>query len=370
MKDIEFIKKCKLIHGNKYDYSLVNYINNKTKIEIICHTHGIFKQLPDDHLSGHGCKKCAYESKLEIKRQNFHKIFIEKSKEIFNNRYSYDGVDYVAMNKKVIITCPIHGNFKQQPKYHLKGNGCITCDRIYKTGELFIERSNKIHNQKYDYTQSIYSGSKDMIKIICITHGMFKQRPNDHLNGHGCPKCCNENNGLLKRNKSAINYINKANIIHNNKYDYNLLNYVDSNHKVKIVCPIHGEFAQYPQEHLRGYGCSKCKSSKGELEIIRILEKYSINYEHQKKFDGCENKRKLSFDFFLEDINTCIEYDGEQHIKQKEFFGGNVGLELTQKRDNIKTKFCQDNGIKLLRIPHTEIDIETTLLNDLSISIF
>ena len=353
MKKEKFIIKARLKHGDKYDYSLVDDPPKK-EIEIICPKHKNFKQRYDDHLSGHGCSKCAYEFKLESKRIKSGIKFIEKSKIIFNNRYNYDNVSYIDMNTEVSINCPIHGEFKQKPKYHVKGHGCKTCKRIFDAANTFVVKSNKVHNNKYDYRLSNYLGSKVETTIICPIHGKFEQRPNDHLSGHGCSKCSCEKNGLLKRTKRAISYINCANVVHNNKYDYSLLNYIDSKHMIEIICPMHNVFTQYPQEHLRGYGCPTCNLSKGEIEIIRIFKKYSINYISQKKFNGCVDKRKLIFDFYLPDMNICIEYDGKQHFEPIEFFGGENGLKLTQIRDEIKNKFCKNNNILLIRIKHGE----------------
>lgn len=211
------------------------------------------------------------------------------------------------------------------------------------------------------------SSCKIKVDIVCKVHGEFTQKPNDHLSGHGCPKCCFENNGILKKNKHALNYINIANNVHNNIYNYSMLNYVDSENKITIICPIHGKFTQYPQEHLRGSGCQKCNMSKGELNIIKILEKNSINYITQKKFDNCVNKRKLPFDFYLPDYNICIEFDGIQHYKPVKFTNYSKEksirmLEYIKTNDMIKNNFCSSHNITLIRISYLDENIEMKIL--------
>lgn len=145
-------------------------------------------------------------------------------------------------------------------------------------------------------------------------------------------------------------FITKANIKHNNLYDYSITKYDGSSNKVDIICKKHGIFTQIANTHLGGCGCPKCNNSIGELIIEDFLLKNNINFINQYKFDGCFNKSKLPFDFYLPDFNICIEYDGEFHYKD---FGFN-DLEYQNNNDNIKNNFCEKNNIKLIRIPYTE----------------
>ena len=359
MKKNDIVERAILVHSDKYDYSLVVDCGAKNKISIICKKHGEFEQTLYDHLNGHGCAKCAYEYKLNNKKIVMSNAFIEKSKIIYNNYYDYEKAIYDKHNHKVIINCPIHGDFKQTPKNHLKGTGCRKCGAILNNDKEFFRKSNIVHNNKYSYEKSNYLGNKIKLIILCPIHGKFEQTPNDHLSGHGCPNCSSEKNGKLKRDKRASNYIVNANKIHNNKYDYSALNYIDSKNKIIINCPIHGDFNQYPQEHIQGYGCPKCKISKGELSIIKILEEHSIEYINQKRFDGCINKRKLPFDFYLPDYNICIEFDGVQHFEPVKFrnYSDEKSLSLFEyikHNDSIKNNYCLSNNIKLFRISHND----------------
>jgi hypothetical protein len=116
--NLSFIQKSIEKHGNKYDYSLVNYINNRTKVRIICPLHGEFEQNPYDHSTGIGCLKCSGKFKFT------NEIFIKKSIEKHGNKYDYSLVEYINSVKKVKILCPIHGEFNQSPNCHMGGKGC------------------------------------------------------------------------------------------------------------------------------------------------------------------------------------------------------------------------------------------------------
>lgn len=117
----EFIEKSKMIHGNRYDYSKVKYVNTYTKVEIICEKHGSFWQDPHNHLKGKGCAKCVLNYKLT------QEDFIRKATECHNGFYDYSLVKYEKNASKVEIICPLHGSFKQEANSHLQGHGCPKC---------------------------------------------------------------------------------------------------------------------------------------------------------------------------------------------------------------------------------------------------
>ena len=179
---VEFIEKAKKIHGDKYDYSKVKYVNTRTKICVICPKHGEFLITPNHHLSNIGCPKCAgrYKTTLDI---------IKEFREIHGDKYDYSKVEYKNSTTKVCIICPMHGEFWQKPSDHLSGYGCPHCRSIRKSTEKFISEANIVHNNKYDYSESVYNGCRNLIKIKCPQHGFFHQKPFKHLQGHGCPYC-------------------------------------------------------------------------------------------------------------------------------------------------------------------------------------
>lgn len=345
----EFIQIASKIHNNRYDYSLVEYKNNKTKIKIICNEHGIFEARPDNHInSKSGCPKCA-NNILYTKEE-----FIEKSNKKHNNKYDYSKVEYKTAHKKIIITCPEHGDFLQKPSRHLSGDGCSKCSGNYPyTNEEFIEKANKIHKNKYDYSLTNYINNQTKIKIICSKHGLFEQMPYSHLQGFKCSQCYNED-----RLYNTQRFIELSKLKHGNFYDYSLVKYEHSSKKVEIICPEHGIFEQNAGAHIRGVGCPVCKSSKGEKEIRLFLENQNINFTTQHIFENCKDERYLPFDFYLPDYKICIEYDGLQHFKPIDYFGGEKTLQIMKSHDKIKTNFCLENNIKLLRIKYNENILE------------
>ena len=198
--------------------------------------------------------------------------FIEGSKNIHGSIYYYSKVEYTNNSTKVLITCPIHGDFEQTPKLHLKGSGCPKCgnnrknaDRVKNAAKNFSQRASNVHNNKYDYSKVQYIDSNTKVIIICPVHGEFKQRPTDHLQGKGCLTCGVQSNGKTKKDKAALEFNDKASIVHDNKYDYSLVKYVNNNTKIDIICLEHGVFSQIPASHLRGYGCPSCAISGFDL---------------------------------------------------------------------------------------------------------
>ena len=203
----EFIKQAKEVHGDKYDYSKVSYVNAHTQISIICPEHGEFKQEPRAHtLQKQGCPKCS--NRFELDRDA-----VKDLKKVHGDKYDYSKVKYVNPRDKIIIVCPKHGTFEQRFDAHLSGQGCPICkaEKIKEikslTTEEFTEKAKKVHENEYDYSKVEYINSHKNIKIICKIHGIFEQTPNSHLNGHGCPKC-----NSSKLEKSLRNYLEEKNI--------------------------------------------------------------------------------------------------------------------------------------------------------------
>ena len=285
-KKIEFKRQGDLTHGNKYDYSLVDYSTTKTKVKIICPKHGEFEQTPEKHIGRkQGCPNCSLTKKLT------HEEFIVKSKSIHGDKYNYSLCDYKNANSNVTIICPEHGEFKQLAKLHMSGSNCPMCYGRNKNNTDVINDLIKIHGDKYNYSLVDYKSEKNLIKIICKEHGVFKQTYNTHKKGHGCPKC-------VGRNKTNEEFINEAKKIHDNRYDYSLVNYKLSTNKFKIICNLHGEFEQTPNNHLNGNGCPKCKgliiSDKKTKTTDEFINEAKII--HGDKYDyslvnyiGCKN---------------------------------------------------------------------------------
>lgn len=275
--------------------------------------------------------------------------FIESSNKQHNHKYDYSLVVLVNTTTKVKIICPEHGIFEQTPQNHKNGSECVKCsyESRQSTTKLdtnkFINKAVTIHNNVYDYSLTEYKTTHDYVKIICSIHGVFEQTPAHHLNGSGCKKCGND----VKTKEYAIT---KSKEVHGDYYDYSLVDFINTKKKVIIICPIHGEFKQTLGHHYNGAGCPICCESKGERDIRKYLTSKKIIFTPQKRFKDCRDKLPLPFDFYLPKYNICIEYDGEQHFKSKEQWGGHAGFLDRQKKDQIKTEYCKINNINLIRI--------------------
>lgn len=181
----DFIKKAEEIHGDRYDYSTVDYVNANTNVKIVCRKHGEFEQSPSNHLRGAGCKLCR---KVDDRRMPLSE-FMEKAEAVHGQKYDYTSVVYANNRTPVKIKCPVHGIFEQTPYKHLSGQGCPKCARNYQdTTESFIEKARKVHGDMYDYSQVQYVNEHTKVLIIDpATGGKFWQQPNAHLNGEGNP---------------------------------------------------------------------------------------------------------------------------------------------------------------------------------------
>ena len=232
----------------------------------------------------------------------------------------------------------------------------ILSDTIKRNAASFLFRAKQIHKNKYNYDGVIYMGSKSPVEIKCPLHGLFLQEPRIHLSGCGCHEC-----GLNKtHNDNRITrdeWIRRSNLIHRNKYDYSLVSPIDGA-KVTIICPKHGKFYQGNRDHLKGRGCPKCKTSKGENSIREWLETHNIGYKIQHTFNDCKNPKtnyKLRFDFYIPSKNLLIEYDGQQHfhsITLNKYVVTLKDIHATQYRDALKNNYAISHNIELLRIPY------------------
>ena len=215
-----FIKRAKEIHGDRYDYSLVDYVNAKTRIEIICPLHGKFEQIPYNHLSGKGCIKCGCMENGRNRSITIEK-FLEKAKVVHGDTYDYSKSKVENYKTKIEIICKIHGSFFQTPANHLVGKGCKECgmmstlNHIYKNcssnTEDFIIKSKELHSDIYDYSKVEYENNHTQVKIICKVYGEFLQLPHNHLVGKGCKECgiqkAGHYTGTSKLEEDFVNFI-------------------------------------------------------------------------------------------------------------------------------------------------------------------
>ena len=208
--------------------------------------------------------------------------FLKESKKIHNDKYDYSLVKYEGCRINIRIKCPVHGVFEQRPNHHIDGRGCSKCrnDKIKSILLLdtsqFIIKAKNIHGDNYDYSLVNYINGKSDIKIICLIHGIFKQRPSHHLSGHGCRKCSTFKNSNTRR-ITTDQFITKAKNVHGDNYDYSSVKYKNMHSNVVIICSDHGLFKQQPANHLVGKGCPKCSKygfnplDSGYLYVLESL---------------------------------------------------------------------------------------------------
>lgn len=277
---------------------------------------------------------------------------------------------YINSQTKILLEDEFGIQYLFRPNDLLKGSRPSINSAVDKIIAFQIN-AEQIHGKNtYDYSKMEYTTNKNKIEISCNKCGLtFFQRPTRHLSGDGCPDC-----GFIKSqfsnqqvlNQRAISIIEDISKKHNNRINCDKLIYKGNKVKSLFGCninPEHDYWLATPNDILDGCGCPSCNSSKGELEIESILKINNIIYTKNKTFAGCKYKNLLKFDFYLPDLNICIEYDGIQHFKSIPTFGGDKVFKENKLRDKIKNKFCKSNNIKLLRIPYTKFNQINKIMN-------
>lgn len=302
----DIIQRIISVHGNKYDLSKVNYLNKRTKIILICSIHGPWNSLIEQIMRGQGCPVCGKNNAAKKRRLSF---------------------------------------------------------------DDFVIKANEIHGNRYEYFRESYIKSSLKTNIRCLDHGEFNQIPSNHIGvqKQGCPEC-GFIEQVLKRKMPLTEFINKANKIHSNRYDYSQVEFNNQKDFIKISCKKHGLFIQNLSNHLTGSGCPDCNNSKGENKVKEILIKHKIIFVQQKTFEGLKDLSLLKCDFYLPKYKCVIEYNGRQHYEPINTFGGEMGLLETKKRDDIKRAYLTKNKIKLIEIHYKTKDIEQFILESMSIS--
>jgi hypothetical protein len=264
----QFIQESIKIHGDKYDYSKVEYINTHKKVIIICkvNNHGEFLQTPSKHLQNRGCSKCGLISRI-ITSTKTKEQFIKDCIEVHGYLYDYSKIEYINTHSKVIIICKYHGEFLQTPSSHLNDQGCPKCGLISriitrtKTKDQFIKDSIEIHGDLYDYSKVKYINNHSKVIIICKNdnHGEFLQEPSNHLNKNGCPKCCK--NGYSQK---AIKWLNLISIT-----EKIYIQHAENSEEFKILDPLYNKVYKvdgyckttntvYEYMGCIWHGCQKC----------------------------------------------------------------------------------------------------------------
>ena len=343
------------------------YINAKTHILHRCKIHNVeWLATPGLILQGCGCGQCKIDKDI-INAQSKRKTHQQYLIEIINNNIPIEPLEeYVDGKTNIRHRCKIcKYEWSTKPSNVLYGYGCPICG-IQKNRAVRMKTHNEYVIELFEKNSNIeaieqYNGAHNPIKHYCKTHNVeFYVRPSDALKGCGCKKCYSEK-------------LHNSNVKPHNQYEKEL---IDKNINVRVletyvnaITPIthkclscEYEWPASPNNILRGSGCPVCNESHGEKLITSWLNNHKIKFIPQYRFSDCKDKHTLPFDFYLVDYNACIEFQGEQHYRPIDFFGGYVQFEAYQLHDQIKKDYCKNNNIPLLRIKYDE-NIEDKLNN-------
>ena len=317
--------------------------------------NSILNMRPCDLLKGHGCATCKIKAAADRRRKT-NSEFINELNEA--NPTIKPLEDYLGCHKKIKFKCLECGNIwiTEPSKIIHAGHGCPVCGfekqvgSITRTNQQFLDELKKINPNIKPLENYIKNNIK--IKFECLIDGyQWVATPAKVLSGSTCPKC----RGAMNGDNNL--FVEKLKTIHPNIQP--LEKYKGAYKKIRYRCTICGkESTAVPHNLLSGYGCPKCKTSKGESEIKHFLDDNHIVFEFQKTFDGlngCGNK-KMSYDFYLPKYNMLIEYQGEQHYKPIKYFGGEEKFKIQQEHDELKRKYAKENGYNLLEISYLDFD--------------
>lgn len=370
MSNDVFAEKAKKIHGDKYDYSKVDYKLSRIPVLIVCKTCGNeFWQRPNDHLRGRGCSVCSHRLPLTNER------FVARAVEVHGDRYSYDKANCQGWDNKVCITCNIHGDFWQTPSNHIScGKGCPTCakekndDAKRYTRDEIIQKFIESKGMDFDYSKVEYVNLYKKVCIGCKKHGDFLISPIQFIIGaYGCPSCWEENRWRNNKKIYKEDFIRISRQTHGNKYGYDEVHFLTIHDKVKIYCPKHGYFEQSAKSHMNGHGCSKCKFSVGEQTIAKFLKDKKIAFMSQYKIPNeyilCSNMN-IYVDFYIPSKKAIIEFNGAQHYRPVKWWGCEQTFGRQQERDESVRTYCKTHGLNLIEIPYTEYDNVEKILKE------
>lgn len=352
----EFLNKFYKKNKHAQDIEILGtYINTRTKIKCKCKIDGYeWSPRPNDLLRGHGCPKCGGTAKLT------HEEFMEK----FNkqNTHAKDieilGT-YINNHTKILCRCKIDG-YEWTPVADslLQGCGCPKCVGTAKlTQKEFI---NKLHQINPNIeVLGTYVNAQTKINCRCKIDGYkWEAKPGNLLNGHGCPQC------VVITPEKFIQRFNKLNPC---TQDIELLgDYMGALNKIKCKCKIDGyEWEAAPSNLLRGTGCPKCNTSKGEKRIAQYLDNLCIDYLYNTGYFKnliSVNGRPLRPDFIIPSLKIWIEFDGQQHFEPVDFTGAMSEQQLQEQfkivleNDQIKNQYAKANNWILVRIPYWDYD--------------
>lgn len=335
------------------------YIGANIPIKHLCKEHNIiWNAYPTNILRGHGCPYCAGNIKKS------HDQYVYEVSKI--NPFIEVVEQYINARTPIMHRCKIDGHeWSVAPYVILRGDGCPKCaGNAKKTHDEYVKEVS-IVNSNIEVIGQYINANTPILHRCKIDGYIWYATPANILFGCGCPECKKRilSNIFKKSHKQYVEEVASINS------DIEVLEqYINSHTPILHRCKQDGYMWKIaPSNVLSGQGCPCCQESQGERQIRQWLEKNNIAYIYQNPFDDCRDKKILPFDFYLPEHNICIEFDGRQHFEPVDFAGkGNEWAEeqfiKTKKHDEIKTKYCKDNNIHLLRIPYFK-NVEEELNN-------
>lgn len=339
-----FLERAHARWGDRWDYSETVYARSKSPVEIRCPEHGAFMQSPESHLKGYvGCGRCSGQLVDTAE-------FIRRSLEVWGTKWDYSKTEYVTNKRKVIVTCPQHGDFSVWPRHHQDGvSGCPTCgDRRRISSEDFLAKAYSVWGDRWDYSKTVFLKTTEEVTITCPQHGEFSQTPKLHLTGGmGCLGCSA---------RTEEGFMNRASTIWDDRWDYSKTMYAGANSHLVITCPQHGDFKQIAEKHLRkNVGCRSCKvqTSGSELELGEFLNSLGFMVEAGRRDLLQESRQEV--DFYIPSKQVGIEFNGVYFHSEK-FKDKNYHLQ--------KLSIAQLSGIKLIQIWEDDWILRTNIVKE------
>ena len=378
----EFVSKFREKFPEKYySFDKSIYVNSHKPMTVVCSCGYEFKSRPCDLLNGYGCPKCGGTKKMSNDE------FIEKANYVHCNYFTYDRCNFVGSNKKVMVTCPIHGDFEVKANNHLSGANCKLCKlegikhqtrRLPQvnsstkklTTDMFKVRIKEKWGDRYELaTNCEYVNSRTPVIIVCKEHGEFNITPNHLLSGRGCPFC---GKNKKKNTQEIIDEIKNAQPY--SDYDYSYVEYRGIHKNITLKCNKCGTVFSNSPSNLIKYqnGCPGCGGSHLEIDMEHFLKQNRVAYEREKRFEWLSFKGFQRIDFFLPEYNAAIECQGIQHFMDVNF-GDSVSLvSEVKERDDNKRILCEQNGISVyyfsdfhIKFPYFVYEDKETMLNDI-----
>lgn len=277
-----------------------------------------------------------------MSRVNTPQDFINKSNRVHNFKYNYSKIDYKGTSSKVEIICPIHSSFFQAPNSHMTRHGCPKCgiDNNKKTKEEFLKEANFIHGNKYEYPNLKFSTIAEKITIVCPEHGAFSQDIRKHLMGRGCWPCKTKS-----KTKTTEEFINESNKVHNFKFDYSKCEYETSDSKVIIICPTHGEYSVFATQHVQGKDCKKCADAKMGYDRRITLEQFIAKAKefHGDRYDYSACK----YESYIKKVEIICKTHGSFMSRVVNHLQGTGCPKCSEPKGEFRTrKFLEENNIK------------------------